>query len=55
LPLRDRLLSDAVPFADVLRVKASLVDRIQDLLLSLPAEPRDSTVTFGVVKTRAKG
>jgi diguanylate cyclase (GGDEF)-like protein len=38
--LQGYLLSDAVPFADVLRVKASLIDKIQDLLLSLPAKPR---------------
>jgi diguanylate cyclase (GGDEF)-like protein len=38
--LQGYLLSDAVPFADVLRVKASLIDKIQDLLLSLPAKSR---------------
>jgi diguanylate cyclase (GGDEF)-like protein len=38
--LQGYLLSDAVPFADVLRVKASLVDKIQDLLLSLPSKSR---------------
>jgi EAL domain-containing protein (putative c-di-GMP-specific phosphodiesterase class I) len=52
--LQGYLLSDAVPFADLLRVKASLVDKIQDLLLSLPPEPRDSAVRFRA-KTRAKG
>ena len=31
------LFSDAVPFAEVLRVKAALPNKIQDLLLSLPA------------------
>ena len=34
--LQGYLLSDAVPFAEVLRVKATLADRIQDLLFSLP-------------------
>jgi diguanylate cyclase (GGDEF)-like protein len=38
--LQGYLLSDAVPFAEVLPVKALLADRIQDLLLSLPAPPR---------------
>jgi diguanylate cyclase (GGDEF)-like protein len=38
--LQGYLLSDAVPFVDVLPVKASLANRIQDLLLSLPAPPR---------------
>jgi diguanylate cyclase (GGDEF)-like protein len=52
--LQGYLLSDAVPFADLLRVKASLVGKIQDLLLSLPPEPRDSAVRFRA-KTRAKG
>jgi diguanylate cyclase (GGDEF)-like protein len=41
--LQGYLLSDAVPFADVLRVKASLVGKIQDLLLSLPAKSRHLT------------
>jgi EAL domain-containing protein (putative c-di-GMP-specific phosphodiesterase class I) len=41
--LQGYLLSDAVPFADVLRLKASLVGKIQDLLLSLPAKSRHST------------
>jgi diguanylate cyclase (GGDEF)-like protein len=52
--LQGYLLSEAVPFADLLRVKASLVDKIQDLLLSLPPEPRDSAVRFRA-KSRAKG
>jgi diguanylate cyclase (GGDEF)-like protein len=52
--LQGYLLSDAVPFADVLRVKASLVGKIRDLLLSLPAEPRDSVVKFRNIKTRGK-
>jgi diguanylate cyclase (GGDEF)-like protein len=39
------LLSDAVPFADLLRVKASLVGKIQDLLLSLPEKPHPSGVS----------
>jgi diguanylate cyclase (GGDEF)-like protein len=53
--LQGYLLSDAVPFADLLRVKASLVDKIQDLLLSLPPEPHDDTVIkFPKQKTRAK-
>ena len=41
--LQGYLLSDAVPFADVLRVKAALVGKIQDLLLSLPVKSRHST------------
>jgi diguanylate cyclase (GGDEF)-like protein len=53
--LQGYLLSDAVPFADVLRVKTSLVDKIQDLLLSLPEEPHGSAVKLRAVKTRAKG
>jgi hypothetical protein len=52
--LQGYLLSDAVPFADLLGVKASLVGKIQDLLLSLPPEPRDSVIKFHKVKTRAK-
>jgi diguanylate cyclase (GGDEF)-like protein len=35
--LQGYLLSDAVPFADVLRVKASLANKVHDLMLSLPA------------------
>jgi diguanylate cyclase (GGDEF)-like protein len=42
--LQGYLLSDAVPFADVLPVKASLIDKIQDLLLSLPTKSCVSTV-----------
>jgi diguanylate cyclase (GGDEF)-like protein len=38
------LLSDAVPFADLLRVRASLVGKFQDLLLSLPEKPHHSRV-----------
>jgi EAL domain-containing protein (putative c-di-GMP-specific phosphodiesterase class I) len=38
--LQGYLLSDAVPFAEVMRVKASLTNRFQDLLLSLPVAPR---------------
>jgi diguanylate cyclase (GGDEF)-like protein len=34
--LQGYLLSDAVPFAEVLQVKASLVNKVQDLLMSLP-------------------
>ena len=34
--LQGYLLSDAVPFEDLLRVKARLVDKIQDLLFSIP-------------------
>jgi diguanylate cyclase (GGDEF)-like protein len=53
--LQGYLLSDAVPFADLLRVKTSLIGKIQDLLLSLPEQPRDSVVKFRNIKTRAKG
>jgi diguanylate cyclase (GGDEF)-like protein len=45
--LQGYLLSDAVPFADVLRVKAALVGKVQDLLLSLPAKPRHATAHPG--------
>ena len=38
--LQGYLFSDAVPFADVLRLKASLVRKIQELRLSLPSIPR---------------
>ena len=37
--LQGYLLSDAVPFADVLPMRAALGSRIQDLLLSVPAPP----------------
>jgi diguanylate cyclase (GGDEF)-like protein len=42
--LQGYLFSDAVPFAEVLRVKASLIDKVHDLLLSLPAKPGVSSV-----------
>jgi EAL domain-containing protein (putative c-di-GMP-specific phosphodiesterase class I) len=42
--LQGYLLSDAVPFADLLRVKASLAGKIQDLLLSVPDKPHRSAV-----------
>ena len=38
--LQGYLLSDAVPFADVLEVNASLPDKIEDLMLSLPVPAR---------------
>ena len=38
------LLSDAVPFADLLRVRASLVGKIRDLLLWMPEKPHHSGV-----------
>jgi EAL domain-containing protein (putative c-di-GMP-specific phosphodiesterase class I) len=37
--LQGYLLSDAVPFADVLPMRAALGSRIQDLLLSVPTPP----------------
>jgi len=51
--LQGYLLSDAVPFADLLRVKASLFAKIQDLLLSLPAKPGHSTVKSSDSRIRA--
>jgi diguanylate cyclase (GGDEF)-like protein len=41
--LQGYLLSDAVPFAQVLSVNASLANRFQDLVLSLPVPPRVRT------------
>ena len=38
--LQGYLLSDAVPFAEVLQVKALLANKIQDLMLSLPVPSR---------------
>jgi diguanylate cyclase (GGDEF)-like protein len=42
--LQGYLLSDAVPFAELLDVKASLVNKIQDLLMSLPVPPHRRTL-----------
>jgi diguanylate cyclase (GGDEF)-like protein len=51
--LQGYLLSDAVPFADVLQVKASLVAKLQDLLLSLPDKPHLSVIEPGNARIRA--
>jgi diguanylate cyclase (GGDEF)-like protein len=51
--LQGYLLSDAVPFAEVLQVKASLVAKLQDLLLSLPDKPHLSVVEPGNARIRA--
>jgi diguanylate cyclase (GGDEF)-like protein len=42
--LQGYLLSDPVPFGEVLGVKASLSNKINDLLLSLPSRPRPHAV-----------
>jgi diguanylate cyclase (GGDEF)-like protein len=51
--LQGYLLSDAVPFADVLQVKASLVAKLQDLLLSLPDKSRFSVIEPSNSRIRA--
>jgi diguanylate cyclase (GGDEF)-like protein len=51
--LQGYLLSDAVPFADVLQVKASLVPKLQDLLLSLPDQSRLSVIEASTARIRA--
>jgi EAL domain-containing protein (putative c-di-GMP-specific phosphodiesterase class I) len=51
--LQGYLLSDAVPFAEVLQVKASLVVKLQDLLLSLPDKPHLSVIEPSNAKIRA--
>jgi EAL domain-containing protein (putative c-di-GMP-specific phosphodiesterase class I) len=48
--LQGYLLSDSVPFAEVLGVKASLANKINDLMLSLPARPRPHVVRPNDVK-----
>jgi diguanylate cyclase (GGDEF)-like protein len=51
--LQGYLLSDAVPFAEVLQVKASLVVKLQDLLLSLPDKPHLSVIEPSNARIRA--
>jgi EAL domain-containing protein (putative c-di-GMP-specific phosphodiesterase class I) len=51
--LQGYLLSEAVPFAEVLQVKASLVVKLQDLLLSLPDKPHLSVIEPSNAKIRA--
>jgi diguanylate cyclase (GGDEF)-like protein len=51
--LQGYLLSHAVPFAEVLQVKASLVAKLQDLLLSLPDKPHLSVIEPGNARIRA--
>jgi diguanylate cyclase (GGDEF)-like protein len=51
--LQGYLLSDAVPFAEVLQVKASLVGKVQDLLLSLPDKPQLSAIEPSDARIRA--
>jgi EAL domain-containing protein (putative c-di-GMP-specific phosphodiesterase class I) len=51
--LQGYLLSDAVPFADVLQVKASLLAKVQDLLLSLPEKPCLSVIEPGNARMKA--
>ena len=48
--LQGYLLSDAVPFANVLQVNASLPDKIQDLMLSLPVPARRRASTLILAK-----
>jgi diguanylate cyclase (GGDEF)-like protein len=51
--LQGYLLSDPVPFAEVLGVKASLANKINDLMLSLPSRPRPHAVRPNDVKSIA--
>jgi diguanylate cyclase (GGDEF)-like protein len=51
--LQGYLLSEAVSFAEVLQVKASLVAKLQDLLLSLPDKPHLSVIEPGTTRIRA--
>jgi EAL domain-containing protein (putative c-di-GMP-specific phosphodiesterase class I) len=53
--LQGYLLSEAVPFAEVLRVKASLVGKIQDLLMSLPVPPHHRSLEAVPSKSVANG
>jgi diguanylate cyclase (GGDEF)-like protein len=51
--LQGYLLSDAVPFTEVLQVKASLVAKLQDLLLSIPDKPHLSVIEPSHARIRA--
>jgi EAL domain-containing protein (putative c-di-GMP-specific phosphodiesterase class I) len=51
--LQGYLLSDAVPFAEVLGVKASLANKINDVLLSLPSRTRPRAVQSHALKSMA--
>jgi hypothetical protein len=44
--LQGFLLSDAMPFSEVLPFKASLRHRLQDLLLSVPTQARQHPVAL---------